>query len=213
MSDRIIEVPMFPLGAVHFPHTPLALRLFEPRYLMMLGMLLDTPPGEFGVVLIERGRETGGGEQRFDLGTMATLERVIPQEGVVSVLARGGSRFEVVEWLSDDPYPRARVRLLPDLEWNDALDPLLDQAEAIVRRVLARSGEYGSTRWDPDVELAEDRLARAWQVAAIAPLGALDQLALLRTTSIGALLSATIDLTVAAEELLAVRGYRPDDEP
>ena len=32
---------MFPLGTVLFPHTPLALRIFEERYLVMLGRLLD----------------------------------------------------------------------------------------------------------------------------------------------------------------------------
>ena len=32
---------MFPLGSVLFPHMPLPLQLFEPRYLMMLGQALD----------------------------------------------------------------------------------------------------------------------------------------------------------------------------
>lgn len=53
-------IPMFPLGSVLFPHMPLPLRLFEPRYLKMLGDLLEQPDPEFGVVLIERGHEVGG---------------------------------------------------------------------------------------------------------------------------------------------------------
>ena len=36
---------MFPLGTVLFPHTPLALRIFEQRYLMMLGRVLDDDDG------------------------------------------------------------------------------------------------------------------------------------------------------------------------
>lgn len=35
------DVAMFPLGSVLFPHTPLVLRVFEPRYLTMVGRLLD----------------------------------------------------------------------------------------------------------------------------------------------------------------------------
>ena len=54
-------IPMFPLGSVLFPHMPLPLRLFEPRYLKMLGDLLEQPDPEFGVVLIERGHEVGVG--------------------------------------------------------------------------------------------------------------------------------------------------------
>jgi uncharacterized protein len=193
---------MFPLGAVLFPHTPLALRIFEERYLVMLGRLLDETDPAFGVVLIERGTETGGGDQRFALGTMAQLSQVVPQAGQMQVLARGTERFEIVEWLDDAPYPRADVRALPDLEWNDALLPLLEEAERIVRRVLGRARQYGGTRWDPEVELSEEPLPRAWQVAAIAPLGELDQMELLRSETLGGLLRATIDLTLAAEPLL-----------
>jgi uncharacterized protein len=196
------DLAMFPLGSLLFPATPVALRIFEERYLVMLGRLLDADEPEFGVVLIERGHEVGGGEARFGLGTLARLERVVPQEGAIPIVARGTSRFEVDEWLDDDPYPRARVRLLPDLVWNDALEPLLGEAEAIVRRVLARVATRAETQWDADIELTDEPLARAWQVAAIAPLGPIDQLELLRATTAGGLLRATIDLTLAAEELL-----------
>lgn len=197
-----IDIPMFPLGSPLFPRTPVALRVFEERYLVMLGRLLDAEDPEFGIVLIERGHEVGGGEVRFDVGTLARLERVIPQEGAIPIVARGTRRFEVEQWLDDDPYPRARVRLLPDLSWNDALQPLLAEGEAIVRRVLTRVASRTATAWEPDVELADDPLSRAWQVAAIAPLGPIDQLELLRATTAGGLLRATIDLTLAAEELL-----------
>lgn len=95
------------------------------------------------------------------------------------------------------------MRALPDLEWNDALAPLLEEAERIVRRVLGRAQQFGGTRWDAEVELSEEPLPRAWQVAAIAPLGELDQMELLRSATLGGLLRATIDLTLAAEPLLA----------
>lgn len=193
---------MFPLGSVLFPHTPLALRVFEERYLVLLGRLLDAEDPAFGVVLIERGRETGGGEQRFGVGTLARLTRVLPQQDQISLVAQGAERVEVVSWLEDDPYPRADLRVLPDLEWHDALAPLLEEAEHIVRRVLGRAGEVGAARWDPDVELSDEPLARAWQVAAIAPLSEMDRFQLLRSSTAGGLLRATIDLTLAAEPFL-----------
>jgi uncharacterized protein len=206
------EVPVFPLEHVLFPRTPLALRIFEERYLVMLGRLLDARDPSFGVVLIERGSEVGGGEQRFGVGTLARLERLVPQQGPIPVIARGTMRFEVDEWLDDDPYPRARIRPLEDLVWNDALQPLLDEAEAIVRRVLGRVSARGATRWDPSIELSDDPDSRMWQLAAIAPLGTLDQLELLQATSAGGLLRATIDSTLAAEELFGALG-EGDDTP
>ena len=52
---------MFPLGGVLFPGMPLRLRVFEPRYRAMVTECLAGTP-EFGVVLIERGNEVGGGD-------------------------------------------------------------------------------------------------------------------------------------------------------
>ena len=63
---------MFPLGTVLFPSGVLPLRVFEPRYRDMLEDLLSGNR-EFGVVLIERGSEVGGGEVRSGIGTMARI--------------------------------------------------------------------------------------------------------------------------------------------
>ena len=64
---------MFPLGTVLFPHAPLPLHIFEPRYRALVQECIDGD-GEFGVVLIERGFEVGGGDTRF--GTGRTGSRV-----------------------------------------------------------------------------------------------------------------------------------------
>ena len=45
-------LPMFPLGSVLFPAMPLALRVFEERYLKMMGTILEEETPRFGVVLI-----------------------------------------------------------------------------------------------------------------------------------------------------------------
>src|SRR4051812_26706984 len=57
-------LPMFPLGTVLFPHAVLPLHVFEPRYRALVETCLHSD-GRFGVVLIERGYEVGGGDARF----------------------------------------------------------------------------------------------------------------------------------------------------
>lgn len=190
-------IPMFPLGSVLFPYTPLPLRVFEPRYLTMIGHLLDDDDPQFGVVLIERGHEVGGGDRRSGIGTMARLVSVTAGAEVLHTVAVGTQRFTIDHWLDDDPYPRAAVSPLADLSWNDALTPLRTEAEAIVRRVLSRV----DGRWDADTEISDDPLAASWQLAAIAPLGEYDQFTLLQSTTVGALLRQVIDLTLEAEQL------------
>jgi hypothetical protein len=191
-------IAMFPLGSVLFPYTPLPLRVFEPRYLTMIGQLLDEEDPQFGVVLIERGHEVGGGDRRSGIGAMARLVSVTAGADVLQIVAVGTDRFTIDQWQDDAPYPRAEVTPLPGLAWNDALTPLRTEAEAIVRRTLARAPE---TRWDADTELSDDPLAAVWQLAAIAPLGEYDRYTLLQSTTAGALLRQVIDLTLEAELL------------
>ncbi|WP_307807370.1 LON peptidase substrate-binding domain-containing protein [Naasia sp. SYSU D00948] len=194
--------PMFPLGTVLFPSMPAVLRIFEERYLAMLATVLQDEPSEFGVVLIERGVEVGGGDQRFGVGTFARITQLMQGEGFVGLVAEGSQRFEVERWLPDDPYPRAEVRLLPELEWDERFRPLLDQTEQAVRRALAQASEFAEQRWSPDVELVDDPVGAAWQLAGIAPLGELDQVALLRATSVDGLLTDLQRLTTEALETL-----------
>lgn len=178
------------------------LQVFEPRYLAIL-QDIAAGDGRFGVVLIERGFEVGGGDQRFSIGTVAAVEEVSPTaEGRIRFLARGQERFEVVGWLGDDPYPRAEVPLLPDLTWDDEQSSQLCATERVVRRALIVMSEYRTALWPTDIELSNDPVAKSWQLAGVAPLDALDQLALLRSSSVGELLERTVQLTTEAVDLL-----------
>ncbi len=208
--------PMFPLGTVLFPAMPAVLRVFEERYLNMLATVLQEEPSEFGIVLIERGVEVGGGDQRFDVGTFARITQLMQGEGFVGLVAEGSQRFEVVRWLEDDPYPRAEIRTMPELEWDERFRPLLEETERVVRRVLAQASEFIEQRWSADVELVDDPVAAAWQLAGIAPLAELDQIALLRSTSVEQLLTdvqrlATEALATLADSLLHVDGDADGD--
>ncbi|NLA34057.1 MAG: hypothetical protein GX868_00015 [Actinobacteria bacterium] len=136
---------MFPLGSVLLPGGVLALRLFEPRYLRFIDDVL-AGGRRFGVVLIERGQEVGGGEARSDVGCVAEIARATPlADGTWQVLAFGSERIDVVEWLPDDPYPRALVRPFGDDE-NDENDQGAEHGEND-RGVADRSAANAARRW------------------------------------------------------------------
>lgn len=194
------ELPMFPLGSVLMPHMPTMLRVFEERYLVMLSRILADEPAEFGVVLIERGQEVGGGEHRFATGTVAQITELDSAEGFVVLVAEGERRVEVEEWLDDDPFPRALVRTLPELHWDERLRPARERAEQVVRRALARASEHLDQEWSADVELADDPVAAVWQLAGIAPLEQLDRVRLLQSATMDELLVSLTDLTISADQ-------------
>jgi len=191
-------LPMFPLGNVLFPHMPLRLRVFEERYLIMLTDLLKANDLRFGVVLIERGHEVGGGDQRFGIGTIAEVLQVTGGEGFVNLAAHGAERLEVIDWLDDAPHPRAEVRVLPDLVWDFGLQSLRDRADQVVRRTLAVASEFAENVWPSNIELSADPVEASWQLAGIAPLAAIDQLALLSCPTTEELLAKLIKLTEEA---------------
>ncbi|MEO6114902.1 MAG: LON peptidase substrate-binding domain-containing protein [Pseudolysinimonas sp.] len=198
-SDRV-ELPMFPLGSVLFPAMPLVLRVFEPRYLAMLSEILPNEPSEFGVVLIERGQEVGGGEHRFEVGTVARMTQLESGEGVIALIAQGTRRIRVVEWLPDNPYPRALVEHLDELVWDEAFTAQRESVEQVVRRTLAIGAEFGEAAYAATVELDDDPMDAVWQLAAVTPLNELDQLHLLGMESVPELLSELEALARAAAD-------------
>lgn len=191
------EIPMFPLGTTLLPGAAVPLQVFEPRYLALLDRCLNTAnpdhdpdhAAEFGVVLIERGREVGGGDIRSMFGTVARVIEAgrsesgsggVQASGPYRVLAVGVRRIRVVEWFPDDPYPIARV-----VDWED--DPIgsgpdddtISRCFDDVKRILGLSVELGdipSAYLDrvPD-ELSGDPSWASYQLAALAPIGSADR--------------------------------------
>jgi len=215
MPSETRELAMFPLGSVLLPGMPLPLRVFEPRYVAMLSSVLGETDREFGVVLIERGSEVGGGDVRFGVGTVARIASVAIAEGSIELVATGAARFEVVRWLQEDPFPRAEVRELAALELDARTVGDLEAAEALVRATLTRASEFVQLPWSPDIELSAEPARRIWQVAGIAPLGSLDHYALLRSRTAAELLAVLVEETQAAD-VRYTAGWSddaPDDAP
>ena len=166
---------MFPLGTVLVPSGVLPLRVFEPRYRRMLEDLLPENR-EFGVVLIERGSEVGGGEVRCGIGTMARiLEARESGDGHWAVVAMGLQRIMVERWLPDDPYPLAEVRPFPDRP-GPGVDPasyaaLRDRLRCLLDGLVA----LGETVPSDSVEIADDPALGSLQMTALAPLTPFDR--------------------------------------
>lgn len=192
---------MFPLGVVHFPGVSLPLRVFEPRYRQLTADCLQGA-GEFGVVLIERGSEVGGGDVRTDVGTMTSIvDAGMDPSGTIHLTTVGTRRIRVVRWLDDDPYPRAEVEDLPP----PVLQPI-DGTERKVRRALALTAELDQPTVPHDVELDDEPVRRLFQLAAVAPLGPLDHQRLLASDRPLVLLDRMMDEEIEVLEARLAAG-------
>jgi uncharacterized protein len=197
-------MPMFPLSTVLLPGELLPLHVFEPRYRALVADCLASIEPHFGVVLIARGAEVGGGDTRTDVGTLARIESSSrSQDGRYGLLARGTSRLVVRRWLADDPYPRAIVVVAEDPPVDDDAPRL--SAAAAVRRAEALLSELGQpTRGHGGDGKGEEA---PWALCGRLPLGPLDRHRLLSTDDPAARLALLSELAEALagdlEHLLA----------
>ena len=189
-------MPMFPLGTVLLPGGLLPLHVFEPRYRQLVVDLLadDVNEPEFGITMIERGKETGGGEVRADVGTIARIVHIEALDGGrYRLVVAGTRRLRVRSWLPDDPYPLADIDEWPDEGADDPrLSALIAGAHARIRdlhRLTTEIGDRSPTAGDDpgderaksaaDPEISDDPLLATYHLAGIAPLGPADRYRLL----------------------------------
>ncbi|MEO7372121.1 MAG: LON peptidase substrate-binding domain-containing protein [Ilumatobacteraceae bacterium] len=172
-------LPMFPLGTVLLPGVVLPLHVFEPRYQRLVRDCLDATDHEFGVVLIDRGSEVGGGDTRSAVGVVATMLQVAPMDGDrFGVVAVGTRRFRVTGWLADDPYPRAEIEDWPDGDSVVSTERFAATA-ARARSCAGLAVEMGDRSSVPEGELTGDASSDSFLLAAISPFGPSDQYAAL----------------------------------
>jgi Lon protease-like protein len=173
---------MFPLSTVLFPGGQLPLQVFEPRYLALTADCLGQDR-QFGVVMITRGSEVGGGDERVETGTVVRIDRGSQLPGNRLFLeVRGVRRMRVHEWMADDPYPQAMVEEIADAPFDHADGQVLASAETAVRRLRSLLSEMGDVPAIPhDLDLGDKAEEVAWRLCALAPLNLMDRQHLLET--------------------------------
>jgi Lon protease-like protein len=198
--------PMFPLGSVLLPGMVLPLHVFEDRYRALMRDCLAADR-RFGVTLIERGSEVGGGDIRAMAGTIAEILQAeeLP-DGRFAIVAVGSHRIRVQEWLPDDPYPRAEVEDWPDVPSTQPEEAVAAYEERVaqLRRVLAMAVELGADA-DPLVELADDADIGSFQIGVLSPIGALDRQRLLTAPGVDARLTLLEELLDDQELMIRAR--------
>ena len=198
---------MFPLQVAMLPGEELPLRIFEPRYTALVSDCLAMDDPAFGVVLIEAGREVGGGDIRSDVGAMARIAECIDQgNGRYRLRCVMGERIRVLEWQPDDPYPRAAVEPWPDQPGDavdvDAIRDVEDRIVALYERIAgARGAEVNARDIVAGADASGDAGTWLYALNSRLPIGQADRYAVLAAPSASARLAALRD---ALETLTAM---------
>lgn len=209
---------MFPLESALLSGEELPLRVFEPRYSALVRDTLDRDDKSFGVVLIAKGREVGGGDERCDVGVRARIAAFEDHgEGQYRLKCPLTERIRVREWLPDDPYPRAVVESWPDdpgpvsdadlIEVEDRIWGLFERiAVARDARLPEREALLGVSRIDAlDVPAGQ----RLYELAARMPMGTADKYSVLAAPSAADRLTA---LSEAVDNVTAMVEFQLSGE-
>ncbi|GAA1883970.1 MAG: LON peptidase substrate-binding domain-containing protein [Williamsia herbipolensis] len=190
-APPVQQMAMFPLGMALLPGELLPLQIFEPRYREMLAHCLESDDPKFGVVLIARGAEVGGSDERHMIATSAVIvEHHVKDDGRALVRCVGTDRLRVVDWLPDDPYPRALVEDYPDEPIvSFGAESLDSQYAAVADRIrelfeLVRSAGRADVEFDDTSDTDDlDDVDRAFRWAGQLPIGQADRYEILAAPS------------------------------
>lgn len=124
------SIALFPLSTVLLPHGRLSLRIFEPRYLDLVGRCVKEGEGAgFGVVWLREGREVYQEQTAADtrLAQVGTFAHIVSWDSLpgqrLGILIEGGRKFRLVS-----SHQQADHLHLAEVEWIEP-EPLIHLPE------------------------------------------------------------------------------------
>jgi hypothetical protein len=158
-----------------FPEGPLSLRIFEPRYVDMVGRCMrESSP--FGVVAIRSGAEVGTITETAELGTTARIVDFskLP-DGLLGIICQGERKFRLLRrWQRSDGLHLGEIDYLPQ-EVSARVPEEHQHLADLLSKVLPELGE-------PYASLPARFTDATWvgcRLAEILPLDVDDKLSLL----------------------------------
>lgn len=126
------ELPILPLrGVVVYPHTGVPLTIGQPRSIALVD---DVVAGDRLVGLVASRNpelEIPGPEDLYQIGTVATVHRLFrAPDGTIRLLVQGIARFQLGEFITEEPYLKAKIELMPETVEEEDLE-----LEALARNV------------------------------------------------------------------------------
>ena len=165
MSDglgegHVEELPLFPLPVVLFPGAILPLHIFEDRYRLMMGKLIEEG-GNFGVVFWD-GESTGVAET----GCSAEIQNVKKYpDGNMDLVTVGQHRFKIVDILQEQPYIISTVEYIEDPRTGEKARRLAEHIRTILDDILRLSSKLVDKRFVISGDVPDDPSELSFWVA------------------------------------------------
>jgi ATP-dependent Lon protease len=127
------ELAVLPLqNTTLFPETVVPLAVGRPRSIAAVEAALATEEKLLACITVRPTAAEGDAKpaELYEIGTLVMIKRMERVGDTMHIIAQGTERIKVLDWKQEEPYLRARVRILPDPKVVDA-----EEVEAMRRNV------------------------------------------------------------------------------
>ncbi|MEO8042006.1 MAG: endopeptidase La, partial [Acidobacteriota bacterium] len=145
-------------------------------------------------------------EDLYKTGTIVNVKRMMRNEGVMQLIVQGVDRFEVKEWLTEEPYLKARVEILPDLRRVDdeEIEALKRNIQGMIQQALAMLPQV-----PPEIRMAvmnqQDPVQLSYFLASVLDLGTETEQKMLESSTVDGLLTLTHAALAREVEIMQIR--------
>jgi ATP-dependent Lon protease len=204
------EIAILPLqNTTLFPETVVPLAAGRDRSVRAVESSLSTEDKIIGCITTKTEGVTGD-EAKFDdlykIGTIVNIKRMMRNEGVMQLIVQGMDRFEIVEWIEEQPYIKAKVQVLPELRRVDEeeIEALKRNIQNLIQQALALLPNV-----PPEVRMAvmtqTDPVQISYFLASVLDLGVETEQKMLESSTVDGLLSLTHAALARELEIMQIR--------
>ena len=204
------ETAVLPLqNTTLFPETVVPLAVGRERSTRAVEAALSTEEKLLACVTTKTENVTGDDAKYDDLyqiGTIVNVKRMMRNEGVMQLIVQGIDRFEVKEWLTEQPYLKARVEILPALRRVDdeEIEALKRNIQQMIQQALALLPQV-----PPEIRMAvmnqQDPVQLAYFLASVLDLGTETEQKMLESSTVDGLLTLTHAALARELEIMQIR--------
>lgn len=204
------EIPVLPLqNTTLFPETVVPLAVGRDRSVRAVEAALGTEEKLLACITTKTPNVTGD-EATFDdlykIGTIVNVKRMMRNEGVMQLIVQGMDRFEVVEWVEDQPFLKAKIQVLPELRRIDEeeIEALKRNIQNLIQQALALLPNV-----PPEIRMAvmtqTDPVQISYFLASVLDLGVETEQKMLESSTVDGLLTLTHAALARELEIMQIR--------
>jgi ATP-dependent Lon protease len=192
-----------------FPETMVPLSVGRPGSIAAVEAALAGEEKLLACISVKPDRTSDGDakpEDLFEVGTLVMVKRMERVEDTLHLIVQGSDRIRLQAWEQTEPFLRARVEILPDLELRDQekVEATKRNVQSLIQQALAYLPQV-----PPEIRLvvlgADDPVRLAYFLGSILSLGVDKEQQMLEANTVDDLIHLAHDFLVHEVEIIRLR--------